>query len=85
MVGVETVRLGRKGKRNVVNLAKGGAKIQDVSNEIEAHFLSVSDDNVNCKPIAEKFIVCIGANDIRFCKENGVNHLKRPLNHLLKI
>lgn len=79
IVGLDVDRLGRKGKKSVVNLAAGGATINDVSNQLETYFLTNSSHTV------EKIILCVGANDIRNCKENGVKHLKLPLISLVEL
>lgn len=82
VVGLDVQRLGRKGRKTIVNLAKGGATISQVVEQIESYFLSCSDASQT--PIVEKIIVCVGTNDIRHCKENGVRHLKRPLFTLIE-
>ena len=81
-MGLDVERLGRKGRKSIVNLAKGGATISQVGDQIESYFLSFSD--VGQTPIVEKIIVCVGTNDIRNCRENGVRHLKRPLFNLIE-
>ena len=82
IVGLDVDRLGRKGRKTVINLAKGGATISQVEEQIESYFISCSDANQT--PIVDKIIVCVGTNDIRHCKENGVGHLKRPLSILME-
>ena len=72
---LDAERLGRKGRKNVVNLSKGDATIKDVSLQLDCYFLSNSYGNV----VVEKIFVCVGTNDIRNCRENGVRHLKSPL------
>ena len=72
---LDAQKLGRMGKKTVVNLSKGGATIKDVSQQLDFYFLS--DDHQNT--IAEKVFICVGANDIRSCGVNGVRHLKSPL------
>ena len=82
LVGLDIDRLGRKGKKTVVNVSKGGASVEDVSRQIEAYFLSFTDEISS--PFVEKVVVCVGTNDIRNCRENGVRHLKRPLVSLME-
>lgn len=77
VVGLNVERLGRNGRKTVVNLAKGGATIDDVSKQIESYYMSFT--NPSETPVVDKVIICVGTNDIRNCKENGVRHLKRPL------
>ncbi|NQZ52159.1 MAG: SGNH/GDSL hydrolase family protein, partial [Moritella sp.] len=67
--------LGRRGRRHVVNLSKGGSTIEDVSDQLDNFFVS------NKLPVS-KIFVSVGANDIRKCREKGVRHLKSPLNKL---
>ena len=82
IVGLDVERLGRKGKKSVVNLAKGGATISDVENQLETYFMSA---DVGSAPDVEKVILCVGTNDIRNCKENGIRHLKQPLISLVEL
>lgn len=77
ITGLDAGRLGRKGRRNVINLAQGGASVDVTSKQIDSYFLSLTDEHSS--PVVEKFIICVGTNDIRNCRENGVRHLKRPL------
>ena len=79
-VGLDEVRLGRKGRKKVINLSKGGASIKDVSLQLDLFFLASSQQDC----IVEKVFVCVGANDIRHCRENGVRHLKQPLVSLVE-
>ena len=66
-------KLGRFGKKPVINLSKSGAKIDDVIDQLDNYFIS------NKKVTVDKVFVCVGTNDIRHCGENGVRHLKSPL------
>ena len=66
-------RLGRKGRKNVVNLSEGGAKIEGVMDQLNQYYTS------HTNVLVEKVIISVGANDIRHCRENGVRHLKAPL------
>ena len=72
---LDAKRLGRNGKKTVVNLSKGGSTIKDVSLQLDSYFLSDARDDT----VVEKVFVCVGANDIRNCRNNGVRHLKSPL------
>ena len=74
-VGLDCEKLGRKGRKKVFNLSKGGATIKEVSLQLDTFFLSNSQNNV----VVEKVFVCVGTNDIRNCHKNGVRHLKSPL------
>ena len=75
--GLDAEKLGRKGRKQVINLSKGGASIDDVSKQLD-HFFVTNDSPVS------KIFVSVGANDIRNCREKGVRHLKSPLNELAK-
>lgn len=79
-VGLDEVKLGRRGRRKVVNLSKGGASIKEVSLQLDQFFLTSS--QVTCS--VDKVMVCVGTNDIRHCRENGVRHLKQPLVSLVE-
>ena len=81
-MGLDAESLGRKERKTVVNLAKGGATISQVTEQIESYFLSFSD--VGQTPIIEKVIVCVGTNDIRNYLENEVRQLKRSLINLIE-
>ena len=72
---LDPIKLGRNNRKIVRNLSKGGALIRDVSNQIDKFYTSVNDDEV----IVENVFVCVGTNDIRYCKESGVGHLRRHL------
>ena len=72
---LDEVKLGRKGRRKVINLSKGGSTIKDVSLQLDGFFLASSQQDI----LVDKVFVCVGANDIRHCRENGVRHLKQPL------
>ena len=82
VVGLDVTRLGRRGKKTVINLSKGGASVDDVSKQLEQYFSSFTD--IETTPTVEKVIVCVGANDIRNCKEHGIRHLKRPIISLIE-
>ena len=71
---LDPVKLGRNGKKIVKNLSKGGALIRDVCNQIDEFYTSIDDDI-----IVEKVFVCVGTNDIRYCRKSGIGHLRRHL------
>ena len=73
---LDTDRLG-KGKVKVINIAKGGQKITQTENSI------VTFINENPNVLIEKFLISVGTNDIRHCRE-GISHLKGPLKQLCK-
>ena len=56
-------------------MSKPGATIDGVSEQLEQYFSSIAYTNVS----NNKVFICVGANDIRSCRENGVRHLKSPL------
>ena len=72
---LDAKRLGRRGRKEVINLSNSGAKIEDVIDQLDKYFLSTEYNNVT----VDKVFICVGANDIRNCRENGVRHLKSPL------
>ena len=61
-------------------MSESGAKIQDVSHQLDRYFVSKEYDNVT----VDRVFICVGTNDIRNCKENGVRHLKSPLVRLAR-
>ena len=65
-----------KGRKNVVNLSRGGAKIIHVQKQIQNFH-----DQVGTSQTVEKLFVCVGTNDIRYCR-NGVSHLRNHLKRL---
>ena len=67
-------RLG-KSRVDVVKIAKGGAKMEEVCQQLEKFFAANPDVCV------DKLFVSVGTNDLRRCF-NGPNHLKGPLKHL---
>ena len=75
--GLNAEKLGRNGRKRVINLSRGGASIDDVSKQLDDFFVT------NTTPVS-KIFVCVGANDIRNCREKGVRHLKSPLNDLAR-
>ena len=62
-----------KGKQSVFKVAKGGREIDDVLKHTKT-FLDANPDFE-----VRKLFVCVGTNDIRYCHDKGVNHLKTPL------
>lgn len=75
--GLDADKLGRNGRQLVKNLSKGGATINDVCKQLDDFYVN------NKHPVA-KIFVCVGANNIRHCREKGVKHLKVPLKDLAK-
>ena len=71
-------RLG-KGKKTILNLAKGGNKICNVIDNLKA-FIA---DSGSKKYLVNQVFVSVGTNDIRFCK-NGISHLKGELFGLVR-
>lgn len=76
--GLDEVKLGRKGRQLVKNLSSGGVTISDVSKQLDDFYVSNNNHPV------DKIFICVGANDIRYCHDKGVKHLKSPLNDLAK-
>ena len=66
-----------KGKRNVVNIAKGGSKI----NKVQQSIVDYVDQNPSCE--VKTLFISIGTNDIRNC-ENGIGHLKNDICDLMR-
>lgn len=66
-----------KGKQEVMNIARGGRKIEQVMTDIEKFLHDHPDLQV------KKLFVCVGTNDIRNCRD-GIRHLKQPLANLMK-
>ena len=73
---LDAKRLG-KGKRTVVNIAKGGSKIDKVLKSI-SDFVKDNPDKA-----VSKCFISIGTNDIRHCT-TGVKHLKSPLCNFMR-
>ena len=80
--GLDVVKLGRRGRKNVINLSQPGSTVNDVSSQLDTYFLSSShaDNNV----IVDKVLICVGSNDIRHCREKGVRHINSPLISLVE-
>ena len=79
-VGLNADKLGRKGKKTVVNLSESGAKIGDVQKSLEK--FCMSDEHANGKLVVEKVFISVGTNDIRNCLEKGTRSLNSPLLYL---
>ena len=75
--GLDEGKLSRNGRMLVKNISSGGATINDVCKQLDDFYIS------NNHPVS-KFFVCVGANDIRHCREKGIRHLKSPLNDLAR-
>ena len=69
--------LGRD-KKKVFNISRGGNKINQVIQSLDDFYLQCSSEyNV------DQLFICVGTNDIRNCKSNGVRHLRNPLVEML--
>jgi alkylated DNA repair dioxygenase AlkB len=68
---LDVARLGRN-KLNVINIAKGGAKIGHVVQQLERF----SEDNPDV--VVDKLLLSVGTNNLRNCY-NGVGHLRGHL------
>ena len=79
-IGLDGTKLGRHGRKRVINLSKQGARIGDVREQIEGFYLS--DEHASGGIIVDKVFVSVGTNDIRDCRENGTRALKIPLLYL---
>ena len=79
-IGLDESKLGRKGRKRVVNMSQPGAHIGDVRKQIESFYLS--EEHASGNVIVEKVFVSVGTNDIRDCRENGTRVLKAPLLYL---
>ena len=75
--GLDPVKLGRNNRKIVKNVSCGGAKIEDVSKQLDKFFVENRED------IVDKVFICVGTNDIRFCKDSGVKHLRGKLLRLV--
>ena len=75
---LDPVRLSRKKKINIFNIAKGGKTI----NEIKDSMVLFSSSHGDSFDVTKVFISC-GTNDIRHSK-NGVKYLSAPISDLLK-
>lgn len=73
--GLDVSKLGRKGRKTVVNVSEGGASIHDVKKQLDEYYLANSSVDI----IVGKIFISVGANDIRNCRAGGVRHLKSPL------
>lgn len=67
-----------KRKQKVINISKGGSKMNAVSKSIT--------DFVEANPnyTVKKLFISVGTNDIRYCGLKGVKDLKVPLSKLMK-
>ena len=67
-----------KGRKRVINISRGGNRINQVMDSLEDFYICCPPQyNVN------QVYICVGTNDIRNCKTNGVRHLRNPLLELL--
>ena len=74
---LDPFKLGRDKKR-VINVSRGGNKIKQVMDSLDEYYLV-------CPPQynIDQLFICVGTNDIRNCKTNGVRHLRNPLIQLI--
>ena len=73
---LDAARLG-KNKKKVINIAKGGSKMESVLRSID-NFVKK-----NLSKTVSKCFISIGTNDIRNCT-SGIMHLKTPLCNFMK-
>ena len=80
-------KLAGKSGQNVINLSKGGAKINHLSEILDQFFSGKHEylDRNTMPPITsvKRVFVSVGTNDIRFAKD-GINHLYSPMQNLLE-
>ena len=76
---IDAARLG-KGKKHVINLAKGGSKIPDAIKTVE----DFNTDPANTTFRVDQVFVSIGTNDIRYCKSEGIMKFKGALFQLIR-
>ena len=67
-----------KGRKNVINLAKGENKIPDVIDSIKNFLINYSNTHV------DQIFVSVGTNDIRNCRGEGVSRFKGELFRLVR-
>ena len=76
--GLNEEKLGKFGRKKVINISKGGSKIKNVQDSI----IKFHENNKDTCTI-EKVFLSVGTNDIRNA-QHGIIHLKAPLIRLLK-
>ena len=64
-----------KGRKKVINIAKGGNKFPDVINSV----MNFCDNDSSCGLIVDQVFCSVGPNDIRKCRKEGVFKFKREL------
>ena len=69
-----------KGRKNVVNIAKGGNKIIDVIESL----MKFSEDTSSGEFVIDQVFVSLGTNDIRSCRREGVSRHKDELFRLTR-
>ena len=74
---LDATRLGRKGRKTIINVSKGGSTIGHVGNQLDQFFVSNSDN------VVSQLFISVGTNDIRHCRAGGVKHLKKALSDLI--
>ena len=53
---LDPIRLGRKGRKTVINVSKGGASIKDVSHQLDDYYGNVNNEG----SVVEKVFICVG-------------------------
>ena len=71
---LNTTKLG-KNKINVINISKGGQRINETERSISEFYSTNSSNNI------VKVFLSVGTNDIRYCTR-GIQHLTKPLKML---
>ena len=69
-----------KGRKNVINIAKGGNKIIDVIESLT----KFNEDTSSGEFIIDQVFVSVGTNDIRSCRREGVSRHKGELFRLTR-
>ena len=69
-----------KGRKNVINIAKGGNKIIDVIESLT----KFNEDTYSGEFIIDQVFVSVGTNDIRSCRREGVSRHKGKLFRLTR-
>ena len=76
---LDASRLG-KGKKNIINIAKGGSKIPDVIKAVEYFCQNPANSGFH----VDQVFVSVGTNDIRYCKSEGIMKLKGAMFKLIR-
>ena len=70
-----------KGRKKVINIAKGGNKIPDVIDSV----MNFCDNDSSCRLIVDQVFCSAGTNDIRKCRTEGVFKFKGELFKLTRL